>query len=53
MLTKTTLTIGVGVLLTTLALLATAPVVSNEAFAGGDHHKDNHHHKHHKHHHRH
>jgi hypothetical protein len=64
MLTKTTLTIGVGVLLTTLALLATAPVVSNEAFAGGDHHKDNDHkdkhhkdkhhkhkHHHHKHHH--
>ncbi len=36
MLTKTTLTVGVGVLLTTLALLATAPIVSSEVFAGGD-----------------
>jgi hypothetical protein len=36
MLTKTTLTVG-GVLLTTLALLATAPIVSSEVFAGGDH----------------
>lgn len=68
MLTKTTLTVGVGVLLATLALVATAPIVSSDAFAGGDHHKDKdhkdkhhkdkhhkhkHHHHHHKHHHRH
>lgn len=54
--TKITLTVAFDVLLVILALVATAPIVSSDAFAGREHHKDNDHkdkHHRHKHHHRH
>ena len=48
--TKITLTVAVDVLLATLALVATAPIVSSDAFAGREHHKDkDHKDKHHRH----
>ena len=47
---QTSLIAGIGVLIFALSLLAIAPIVSNEAFAGGHHHHHHHHHHQHGHH---